>query len=81
MRTAGKIGLRKIAQKMKRHKLMYKVVDYKKISAGIDHTSSRKVYASGVIWSQVGRQFKILWCATRWHKCEQEQKKQKDLLS
>ena len=31
-------------------KFMYKAVDKKKISAGIDHTSGRKVYASGVTW-------------------------------
>ena len=51
MRLERKIGLWKIARKAERHKFMYKVVDRKNKSAGIDCICGREVYASRVTWS------------------------------
>ena len=42
-----------------KHKFMYKAVDEKKISAGIECMIGRKVYASGVTWSRVQRHSKL----------------------
>ena len=43
MQLERKIGLWKIAQKAERHKFMYKVVDKKKRSAGINCIHGREV--------------------------------------
>ena len=45
MQLERKISLRKIVQKAERCKFMYKVVDKKKISAGINHICGREVNA------------------------------------
>ena len=62
MRLRRKIGLRKIAQKAERHKFIYKVVDEKKISAGINHIHGRNVYAGRSMWSCNGDIQKCVVC-------------------
>ena len=51
MRLERKIGLQKIVQKAERCKFMYKAVDKKKRSAGINHICGREVYTGRDTWS------------------------------